>query len=579
MTAPPEVTASTSTPPNHGSPVPSGAARSRFSECVLLFAAAFFVLFLLNSRLVNVYDEGILLTGTMRTMAGQVLYRDFYYIYGPLQLYLFAALFKVFGMSVLVERLADCFSCACTVVSLYVLARTCCRRWIAMAAALLCMVWMVGLMLNQSLMNPALCALILWATWLVIPSREPASQRRRALLAGLLAGLASLFRYDMGLGLVGANLFSALLLLWMRERDLKPALRAFLTQELAPYLATFALTLVPAAIAYLSVAPWHDLLYDVVLYSARYYRLARNLPFPVPALGPRFEDTAVYLLPVLMALGLWAAFRWFLRQRQPARQGMPARERTIAPPLWIGMLVAFAVSAAVMYLKGLVRISAGQVYGSMVPCLLLAAILLERRAELAAVPRLLFAATAILFVWTAGSSARYKLFDGWHLRPIVVNWIVTPRRQPPRPPLTGWCRERTPITRGMCFLLDDAHIQAVEYLDAHTGPKDTLYVGTSHHDRIAANDNVTYFATRRLPATRWSHFDPFLQNRADIQRYMIGDLERNRPPFVVLDSEFENFREPNGSSWSSGVHLLDDYIAQHYAPEKKFGELTILKRR
>jgi hypothetical protein len=35
---------------------------------------------------------------------------------------------------------------------------------------------------------------------------------------------------------------------------------------------------------------------------------------------------------------------------------------------------------------------------------------------------------------------------------------------------------------------------------------------------------------------------------------------------------------PNGSSVSTGVHLLDDYIAEHYVVVQKYGELTILKR-
>ena len=82
----------------------------------LLFAGSAVLLFLLNSRVVNVFDEGILLTGTMRTMAGQVLHRDFYYDYGPAQFYLFAGLFKLFGTSVLVERLAAVFSNAWLVV-------------------------------------------------------------------------------------------------------------------------------------------------------------------------------------------------------------------------------------------------------------------------------------------------------------------------------------------------------------------------------------------------------------------------------------------------------------------------------
>jgi hypothetical protein len=60
---------------------------------------------------------------------------------------------------------------------------------------------------------------------------------------------------------------------------------------------------------------------------------------------------------------------------------------------------------------------------------------------------------------------------------------------------------------------------------------------------------------------------------------MVRELEKNRPTYVVLDAEFEMSREPNGSSTSTGVHLLDDYIAAHYTPVRQFGELTISQRK
>jgi hypothetical protein len=104
-------------------------------------------------------------------------------------------------------------------------------------------------------------------------------------------------------------------------------------------------------------------------------------------------------------------------------------------------------------------------------------------------------------------------------------------------------------------------------------------VGLRHHDRVIANDNVTYFATGLLPATHWSHFDPHLQNSVSIQQEMIRELATRRPPYVVLDSEFEAFNEPNDSSLNTGVRLLDDFIRQQYEPVRYFGNLTILRRK
>jgi len=160
----------------------------------------------------------------------------------------------------------------------------------------------------------------------------------------------------------------------------------------------------------------------------------------------------------------------------------------------------------------------------------------------------------------------------------MLLWLLEPGSLQPRSLYSNWCSEKTPMTRGLCFLMDEDHIHAVEFLIQHTRPEDTLYVGLPEHDRILVNDNMTYFAVQRLPATKWSHFDPFLQNSVAIQQLMIADLQRNKPPYVVQDSEFDDTHEPNGSSVHTGVHLLDDYIAQNYKRVTTFGKLTVLQR-
>ena len=550
-----------------------GRKHSGFLNCFLLFAGVAVVLFLLNSRVVNVFDEGILLTGTMRTMAGNVLHRDFYYNYGPAQLYLLAALFKLFGESVLVERLAETVSAACLVVSMFVLARRFCSRAVSIGAVGLCLLWVIGETMMQSLMNPALCTLTLWTAWLILPVGNPSRQRRRSFAAGLLAAAMFLFRYDMGLGLVAANLTAAWLMLWMREGGLRRGLRSLLSTMLWPYLVGFAIPVFPAAVAYLSVAPLHALLYDVVIYNAKYYRIGRGLPLPRLQLGDKFEDLVVYALPILIALGLWMGITRSFRRNEETKS------YSVTLPDWLNMLTALSIAAAVMYIKGTIRISAGQMYGSTIPCILIAAILFQRRAEMNRWLRGFFIAALILVFVTAAAAARLKVFSGRHLQPMVINRILSPKRQPPTGQFRSWCTEDTPITRGFCFLLDDDHIQTVNYLDEHTRPGDYLFVGLAHNDRILISDNITYFATQRMPAVHWTQFDPFLENRADIQRQMIQELEHNRPPYVVLDSEFDKIFEPNGSSVSTGVHLLDNYIADNYSTVEHYGEMTILKRK
>jgi hypothetical protein len=142
----------------------------------------------------------------------------------------------------------------------------------------------------------------------------------------------------------------------------------------------------------------------------------------------------------------------------------------------------------------------------------------------------------------------------------------------------AWCQFASPLTRGFCFLPEDDRIRAIEFISSHTVPGQSLYSGLKHHDRIFANDNLIYFATQRLPATHWSHLDPGLQTSYETQTQMITELERNAPPYIVLDSEFDLTQEPNDSAKSSGVTLLDDYIRDRYQPAETFGIMSIRRR-
>jgi hypothetical protein len=76
----------------------------------------------------------------------------------------------------------------------------------------------------------------------------------------------------------------------------------------------------------------------------------------------------------------------------------------------------------------------------------------------------------------------------------------------------------------------------------------------------------------------WAEFDADLENRYDIQVQMVHDLEINRPPYVVLDSEYDLIHEPNDSSKSSGITVLDEYLHKKYRHIETFGDMAIWQR-
>src|ERR1035438_2911972 len=72
-----------------------------------IFLASVVWLTLCMDRNVNVYDEGAILYDAARVLDGDLPHRDFYVPYGPGQSNVLAALYKIFGASVLIERVWD----------------------------------------------------------------------------------------------------------------------------------------------------------------------------------------------------------------------------------------------------------------------------------------------------------------------------------------------------------------------------------------------------------------------------------------------------------------------------------------
>ena len=105
-----------------------------------------------------------------------------------------------------------------------------------------------------------------------------------------------------------------------------------------------------------------------------------------------------------------------------------------------------------------------------------------------------------------------------------------------------------------------------------------MFVAAERHDRIFLNPIVLHFFTGRPSATYYYQFDPGVTTTKDVQQRIIADLEKNQTQTVfVWRNELPT--EPNLSSISSGVHLLDSYLANTYAEVKVDQMYRILKRR
>jgi hypothetical protein len=207
---------------------------------------------------------------------------------------------------------------------------------------------------------------------------------------------------------------------------------------------------VPFALYYLSVAPLHSIVYDIVLYPARYYHRGRNLPFPGITLRA-FENIEIYLLAGGSSL-LRFTSQWLLVSKCAQDHASTPGRHIRRDAQWRGFLFSFALLALAMYFKGFVRISLLHLYLCIIPSLLLVAVLFEHRFTF---PRIL-----------------RSFYDGSGLAGCSGSDLVdTPRNQKvagipffragtfgrgpcgnrQRRLRTAWCETANPLTRGFCF--------------------------------------------------------------------------------------------------------------------------------
>lgn len=531
--------------------------------CILVFLISFILLFLGMDRRFTVYDEGLILTGAMRVAAGNIPHRDFYANYGPAQFYIVAGLFKLFGQSVLVERLFDLIVKAGLVAACFGWTAVYCRKSVAALTALVCGLWLIRITTFGSPTIPVIL-LSLIGSALIFPAFSTRISSWRIVTAGAVSGLAALFRYDAGFALFAAHICFIAIAAASRTTSLAKGFQQAIS-VLWRYVAGTAVIFLPAALMYLAVAPIHPFIHDIFLYPTKYYSHARNLPFPGIHLRT-LESLAVYLPIIVIGILLYQLIAHRADLSATGNQSLK------------GFLILFGLLIPAFYGKGLVRVGVWSMFVAIAPSLIVLAVLFEHVSRHRTVLRAVVVATMAFSVttatWAALKQARFLYVD----HASVLAEVLSPPGPASIRDLTDWCSVSNPLHKGLCFLTDADHIKAINFITSHTSSKDRLFVGVSRHDKIFANDNLTYFATGRIPATRWHHFDPDLQSRADIQSEMIREIDSASVPYILLDSEFDSAHEPNDSDKSSGVTLLDDYIRKKYRQVEWFGTMSVWQR-
>jgi hypothetical protein len=202
--------------------VPTGGPIARFVRgardgriAVFLVSFAYFVAYPLT---LGHPDENHLLYGAKRVLQGQVIYRDFVEIITPLAFYLFAAIFRIAGTTLLAARVTIAVIDAAGCALLFALVRRIASGAEAALAALvfaaLCVpVWPYA---SAHWMSTTL---VLAVATLLLGDRWHRSSRGRPFVAGMLSGIAICVQHQRGVFLAAWLPLAIAILALGRPRD------------------------------------------------------------------------------------------------------------------------------------------------------------------------------------------------------------------------------------------------------------------------------------------------------------------------------------------------------------------------
>lgn len=446
------------------------------------------------------HDEGLMLQWGHRIAGGEWPYRDFWCNYLPGAPLLQAAL----GDSLVVWRVVRAVLAGVCAVLAYLLVRreTINDRWAlaAWAGVTAAMAWPLTPGPNAPALALALASLL-------------AARRRRG-WAGILAGLAFLFRPEIGV--------AAALGAWILDgrRSWTPVLSA-------AFVALLGL------LPFLVVSPG-ELLSQT--FGFAFQQHLQHLPFP---LAPHTTDPNKVLERIFPALLVAFTVLW-------AAVVLPRGRGGALLPLIVAGLAYLLARTDEFHLVPLAAVLA---------VALAAAAAREDRVVL----KVALAAGLALIVAHGLDRQFGKLTDAAQLAGIDL-----------------------PTVGGVRTTSADAHAleELAAAVRARSKPGDPLLSAPPRYDRVRVGDTLLYTLLDRTNPTRYDVVQPGVVTTAKVQREMRAALARTETKLIVRwVAPAARQAEDNGSGRSSGVRLLDEYIATRYARVGRFGDYVLLARR
>ncbi len=480
-------------------------------------------------------EEGFMLVFPDRFLHGDIPNRDFLNLYGPGSVWVLAAVYKLFGTTVFVERTVGLLQLMATSAVMMFLV----RRWgrsVSLTAGLLSVLFGVSAIGLIAVPWSGGVALGLGGIVALARAREPMSLRRPdratvwAFSGGVLAGFALLYRLDLGLAIV----LGAAALLWRADGVIVRRWAAGFGLGLAPYVLHVILA-GPANV-------WNGMIVEPMLYL----RATRHLEvppdpnhlvgvariivgidrsWPLPRLTAAQQLTAWFLLLVATTLGLVVVSVWAIRKRPTA---IRPRLLLAASLFCVGLLPQAVQRADSAHLGWVSSITIG-----LIPCAIVEIASWWRPRWRPARVGLVAGAVTLVVIVVLLPTYVARRYISYAQDSIDGTRVSTEVTHDGRSFLVG--ADGT-FASSLRTLLRDA--------DAAGRPNDRLIVATSDLRRTPYIDSYLYHLLPKYrPGTRFIEMEPGITNRSGTP---LTD-ELRRADIVIVSSRWSGWDEPNDS--------------------------------
>lgn len=511
------------------------------NHIVFHWAALFVISILYNLPLmqsdISILDEGQMLAGADRILKGHLPYKDFWAVYAPGGYYTLALLFKIFGSSLVIERIYDILIKSIMPTINYLVGRELgISKNLSVLSSALLLIW-IG---RHSLSIYPVYASMLYLFISIYFFLRYLNKHQDFLLiyCGFFMTASAFYRPDFA-GLVAPVILIALII--RKRTDPKLTYRPIFY-----YISTALLTGLPIAIWFSYTVGFQLMINQLIISPADLMANQRWLPYPISLSLGKIQYS---IFPLILATG----FVWSL---------IKIVKYKTHDTFTYGMFT-FSLAGILLLSQARVRSDSIHLFPAAMACTVVIPVLLNAiRSQLPdmltpKVNKRIFYIFVFLIVVSFYRPFYIKLKELHYYNFSASTTSVLAR--------SGYAR------------VDKDLEEVVLYIKNNTHKSEAIYVGAKNHDKVSANDPLIYYLAEREYGTKYHELHPGVTDTSSVQREMIEEFETKSPRMIILGGWY--WYEPNLSSVDSKVELLDDYLLENYTFHKKFGVYEVWIRQ